>query len=187
MKKLFLLSTVLTMSMLGCGSTDGLLNTSQVTSTIDTLVLDSDVVSWVDPVTGAKSTACSPSSPAVPAADSVNVAVSSKAYSNTGTSGLSVRIEAATIIYTPANASTPPMATEYQAVGTTIANGGSVTVPVRVVSQEQKVKSWDALACKVPIYNYYTRIILDVTEIGTNKKTTTEVSMQLRMADYIDK
>jgi len=81
MKKILLLCAVLNCSLFGCGSSEGLLNTSMVTSTTDTVLLDSDVVSWVDAV-GAKATACAATSfPSIPLADSVNVTVKSTAYS----------------------------------------------------------------------------------------------------------
>jgi len=173
--------------MFGCGSTDGALSTSTVTPTIDTLVMDSDVVSWVD-AAGAKATACAATSfPATPAADSVNVVVSSKAYSNTGDQGLPIRIESATISYVPANSSTPAMAPEFQTIGMTIANGSTATIPVRVATQEQKMHLQSVLACNNTIYNYYTKITFNVTEIGTNKKTSVDSSLQLRFSDFVDK
>jgi hypothetical protein len=157
-----------------------------VTATIDTLVMDSDIVSWVD-ATGVKATACSPSIAAIPAADSVKVTIVSKPYNNTGTMASQIRIESATIIYTPANAATPAMASEIQTIGMTINNGGSAIVPIRVATQEQKILLQSALACNTPIYNYFTKIVFNITEIGTGKNTTIDASMQLRYADFIDK
>lgn len=187
MKKICLLCVVLSMWMFGCGSSDGALNTSTVTASVDTLVMDADVVSWVD-ATGAKANACvSTSFPATPVADSVNVSVVSKAYSNTGDMGLPIRIESATIAYVPANSATPAMAPEFQTIGMTIANGGTATVPVRVATQEQKIRLQSILACNNTIYNYYTKISFNVTEVGTDKKATVDASMQLRLADFIDK
>lgn len=187
MKKTILLFAVLITGLYGCGSPEGSLSTSTVTASVDTLVMDSDVVAWVD-ATGAKATACGATSfPSIPVADSVNVAIKSTAYANTGSMGLGVRVESATISYTPANSATPAMAPEYQTVGLTIANGATTTVPVRVATQEQKLRLQTALACNNTIYNYYTKISMDVTEIGTNKKSTVETAMQLRFADFIDK
>ena len=186
MKKILLLSLVLSCGFLGCGSVDGSLNTSMVTANIDTLVMDSDVVSWVD-ATGTKATACAASSiSATPAADSVNVTVVSKAYSNTGSTGLPIRVESATITYTPANSATPAMASEYQVIGMTVTNGSSASIPVRVATQEQKMRLLTALACNATIYNYYTKIILNISEIGSDKKSTVDASMQLRFADFVD-
>jgi hypothetical protein len=174
--------------MFGCGGTDGLLNTSSVTATIDTLVLDSDVVTWVD-ATGAKATYCADTSyTAIPVADSVNVTIKSTAYSNTGSTGLPIRIEKATITYVPANSLTPKMDPEYQTIGMTIANGASATIPVRVSTQEQKRNLLDRLACNPNvIYNYYTKITFDIREIGSDKKISVDADMQLRFSDYIDK
>lgn len=175
------------LAIAGCGGQSGELTTSSVTTSVDTLVMDSDVVSWVDSA-GAKTTACSLTSfPAVPAADSVNVTISSKAYSNTGSAGLRVRVNSATITYTPANSATPPMASEYQVIGGIIANGGSLSVPVRVSTQEQKLALQSALACNNNIYNYYTKITFNISEEGTDKSTTVDASMQLRFADFVDK
>jgi hypothetical protein len=190
MKKLFVVCAILCSGLFACGTTDGELKTSTVTATVDTSLLDSDVISWVD-AAGAKATACAAtSSPAIPAADSVNVTVTSKPYANTGAITSPIRIESATISYIPANSSTPPMASEYQIIGTTIANGGSASIPVRVVTQEQKRLTLTVLSSCLPappIYNYYTTITLNVLETGTDKKTTASASLQLRMHDYIDK
>ncbi len=194
--KRILLCMAFSCGFLGCGSTDGALNTSTVTATIDTHVLDSDVVSWVD-AAGVKATACVATSfRTTPAADSVNLTFVSKAASaatTTGTTtttaatGLSVRIESATINYTPANSATPAMASEYQAIGTTIASGGTVTLPIRVATHEQKALLQSTLECNGLTYKYYTNIILDITEVGTNKKTTVNTSLDLRFADFTDK
>ncbi|MDD2366207.1 MAG: hypothetical protein PHN84_08595 [Desulfuromonadaceae bacterium] len=190
MKRLLLLGGVLSLSMLGCGGsgddTVGLLATSSVNATIDTLVMDSDVVAWVDDA-GSKATACAPSFPSIPAADSVNVVIKSTAYSNTGSMGLPLRIESATITYTPANTDTPAMPPEFQAIGMTIPNGTSATIPVRVATQEQKIALYDVLACNGPIYSYHTTITFNITEIGTDKKITVSSSMSLRFSDFIDK
>lgn len=187
MKYLLLLCVVLSFLMFGCGGSDeGLLATSSVTATIDTTVLDSDVVSWVN-AAGAKATACSDTSfPATPAADSVNVTIKSTAYPG-GSSSLSLRIKSATVTYTPANSSTPPMSSEYQTVDMTIAGGGSATIPVRVSTQEQKLRLQPTLACNNSIYYYYAKISFDIAEIGSGQNVTAGSSMNLRFADFIDK
>lgn len=186
MKKL-IICLLLIVFFAGCGSVDGSLDTSMITASNDIVVLDSDVVVWVDSA-GAKATYCGSSSlPSIPAADVVNVTIASKAYSNTGSTGLPIRIDSATITYSPANISTPTMPTEFQVINTTIANGSSVTIPVRVASQEQKQSLYPSLACNGTIYNYYTKIVINVTEIGSDKKTTVETGLQLRFSDFIDK
>lgn len=188
MKKILLLGAFLSMAMFGCGGTDGLLNTSSVTATVDTLVLDSDVVTWVDS-TGAKSTYCAETSyTSIPAADSVNVAIKSTPYSTTGSTGLPIRIKSATISYTPANSATPEMPSEYQIIDMVINNGGTATIPITVATQERKRSLVDALACQPDnIYNYYTKITFEVVEIGSDKSIALDVAMQLRFSDYIDK
>jgi len=169
----------------GAGSGVASLNTTMVTATVDTLILDSDIVAWVD-ATGAKATWCgSTSIPSTPASDSVNVTVTPKAYSNTVSNALPVRVESATISYEPANTSTPPMASEYQTIGQVIQ--APLSVPVRVSSQEQKQSLFNVLACNGIIYNYYVTISINVTEVGTDKKDTVTTKMQLRFSDYLEK
>lgn len=180
MKKLLLFGVLLSMWMFGCGSTDGALSTSTVTANIDTVVLDSDIVKWTDAI------ACT--GPSIPAADSVNVTVKSTPYSNTGTMGLPVRIDMITISYAPANSATPPMQPEYQPGGIIITNGGTATVPVRVAPQEQKESLYTILACGGPIYHYFTKITLNITELGEPyRKSTVSADMALRLADFADK
>ncbi len=185
MKKISLLCVVLSFCLYGCGNTDGSLNTSYVTATVDNTLVNSDVTTWVDS-TGAKATACSPSLP-VTSADIVTATISSKAYSNTGSMASPVKIETATITYSSSDTATPAMATKYQTIGTIIANGGSTTLPVEIVSSYQKQLLQSALACTGTTYNYYVKIVFDVTETVTSKKSTAEVSLQLQLHDYIDK
>jgi len=180
MKKILLLCMVLNFLMFGCGgSSDGLLATSSVTATIDTRVMDSDIASWVD------ATACTGGS--IPAADSVNATIKSTAYPLSGSMGLSIRIKSATISYSPANSATPPMSSEFQTIGMTIDAGSSATIPVRVATQEQKIRLQSALACNSIIYKYYTKISFDIAEIGSDKSITVDSSMDLRLADFVDK
>lgn len=190
MKKLLFLCLAMSCGIYGCGSAGGgsaELKTSFVTASAKTAVLDSDVVAWVD-ATGAKATACAETSfPSTPVADSVDVDVVTKAYPNTGSVGLPIRIETATISYDPANSATPPMAPEYQTIGITVVNGATATVPIRVATQEQKIRLQPKLACTSSIYNYYTNITLNISEIGSNTKSSVSTSMQLRLADFIDK
>jgi hypothetical protein len=172
----------------GGGSTE--LRTSYVTANALTAVLDADVVTWVDSA-GVKATACAAtSSPRTPAADSVDVSVVSTLFTSSGTSSvtnaLPIRIESATVSYTPANLTTPAMASEFQTVGMILQSGATATVPVRILTQEQKMRLQSTLACNATIYNYYTTITLNVTEIGSNAHGSATTSMQLRMADFID-
>lgn len=184
MKKILLLCVLLSAFIYGCGgSSEGLLATSSVTSSIDTLVLDSDVAKWADAATACKDNV----SPTTPAADSVNVTIKSTAYPTSGSTSLSLRIKSATITYMPANSTTPPMGAEYQSVGMTIAGGSSAAIPVRVATQEQKLRLQPALACNNTIYKYYTKITFDIAEIGSDQSITVDSSMDLRFADFIDK
>lgn len=190
MKKFFILYALILAGIYGCGSnllgsTPGGLSTSVVTATATTSILDSDVANWKD--VALCSTDVTAAGLTIPAADSVDISFSSKAYSNTGSMGLPVLVESATVSYTPANVSTPPMASEYQTIGMTVANGATATIPVRVSTQEQKSALLSALACGGPIYNYYTTITLHVSEIGTDKTASISTKMQLRIADFIDK
>lgn len=187
MKKIYFLSMLLSISLIGCGGDDGMLATQSLMATVDTSVMDSDIVVWVDS-TGAKTTACSATSlPSIPVADSVNVAIKSTANSNNGSISSPIRIESATITYTPANSSTPAMVSEFQTINMIVANGSTATIPVRVSTQEQKSALYSALACNSNIYNYYTTFTFNITEIGSDKKISLSTSMQLRFADFIDK
>jgi hypothetical protein len=180
MKKIFLMCVVLSVLQFGCGSTDGLLATSSVSGSLDILTLDSDIIKWTT-----QATCTGPTT--TPAADSVNVTVLSKANPNTGTSGLPIRINQIRIIYTPANTATPPLATEYQAINAQVVNGASISIPVRIATIEQKSNFQSVLQCGGPVYKYYVTILVDVSEIGSDKNQTIDLKMDLRFADFIDK
>lgn len=186
MKKNIMIFMVVSCGLFGCGSTEGTLNTTMASATVDKIDVDSDVVSWVTD-TGAKATACAATSfPATPAADSVNVTASFTPYANSTGNDLSVRVESATITYTPANAVSPAISPVYQIIGQVVQPGGTLTMPIRVAPQEQKILFQTALACTSTIYNYYVNISLNVSEIG-GKKSTITTAMQLRFADFVDK
>lgn len=164
----------------GGGSSE--LKTSYVTADVSTAVLDSDVIAWGDSV------CVEGSNTTTPEADSVDVTVTSVPYpDNIGTKSLPIRIDSVTISYAPANSATPAMPSEHQVIGTTIANGSSATIPVRVATQEQKIRLQPKLACSSIIYNYYTTLTFHLIEIGTDKTGDVSTSMQLRYADFVDK
>ncbi|OGU14422.1 MAG: hypothetical protein A2076_16815 [Geobacteraceae bacterium GWC2_53_11] len=189
MKVKFIIYAVLACGLFGCGSTDNtLLNTTTASVTVDKLDMESDIVSWVD-AKSAKATACVATSyKAIPPADSVNVTAAFTPYANSDGNNLAVRIEKATIIYTPANAVSPALATEYQYVNQVVQAGKSLPISIRVATQEQKQAFVPILACDVSsaIYKYYVTIILDVTEIG-GKTSNISTGMTLRFSDYVDK
>lgn len=163
----------------GGGSSE--LKTSYVTADVGTAVLDSDVIAWGE-------TVCVEGDVSTPAADSVDAIITSIPYpDNIGTKSLPIRVDSVTISYTPANSATPAMPSEYQVIGTTIANGSSATIPVRVATQEQKIRLQPKLACSSIIYNYYTTLTFHLIEIGTDKTGDVSTSMQLRYADFVDK
>lgn len=179
-----ILAVVLMVGLLqSCGGSSGggsgELKTSYATADVTTAVLDSDVIGDDVCVDGTVST---------PAADSVNVTVKSIPYpDNIGTKSLPIRIDSVTISYAPGNSATPTLPPEYQVIGTTIANGSSATIPVRVATQEQKIQMQPRLACNSVIYNYYTTITFHLIEIGTDETSDVSTSMQLRYANFVDK
>lgn len=178
MRRLFILSIIAAIIMTGCGSTEGTLNTSMATATLGTVLLDSDVAKWTSgpPVCTGGST---------PAPDDVNATVTVTSYANSTGKSLPVRIEKATIYYTPANSVTPSISPVYQAIGQVVQPGSSLTIPVRVATTELKEQFQPTLACASPIYNYYVNVVFDLSEIG-GKSTSITTSMQLRFADWID-
>ncbi len=174
-------------SLSGCGSDTGGLATSSLSATTTTGILDSDVANWVDSTTNAKSTTWT-GSYTIPAADSVNVTVQSTAYtssSGTATTPLPVQIDSATITFSPADSLSPAIQTQYQVLGSVL-SGGSVSIPVRVVSQELKQVLAPALANNSIIYNYYVTIALHVTENGAGKSATVSTKLQVYISDFIN-
>jgi len=170
---LMMLSALLIVS--GCGGGEGgsaELKTSHVTASVTTANLDSDVKT----IAGG-----------VPPADSVDVQVVSTTFPNPGTTRLDLRVNSATISYTPANADTPPLATITQAMGNILSNGGSLSVPVRVVTQEQKILFFNAFDGNSKIYNYNTNITLHISEIGTGASVSVQTATQVRISNFVDR
>jgi hypothetical protein len=172
----------------GCGGDSGggtaMLATSYISASVGSSSIDSDVVAWVD-ATGAKTTACTGFT-STPAPNSVDVTVLSSAYASTGSSSLPVRIASSTVTFTPTSVASPAIQPLPQTIGTVLTTPGSVTIPVRIVTTEQKRAFMPALACSNIVYNYYVTITLQLEEIGTSKTGTVSTSLQLRLSDYID-
>lgn len=185
------LFNILGVVLLGCvlqscggdsGGGSGELKTSYATANVSTAVLDADVIGW-------GGTVCVEGNVSTPEADSVDVTVTSVPYPDNinGTKNLPIRIDSVTISYAPANSATPAMPSEYQVIGTTIENGSSATIPVRVATLEQKIRLQPKLACSNIIYNYYTTLTFHLIEIGTDETSDVSTAMQLRYADFVDK
>lgn len=187
MKKLFLIYAALCLLASGCGEADGTLNTSLIDAKSASLLIDSDIILWFQADGTTKAATCPGAVARTPAADETNVTITSTPYASTTGTALPVRVNSATIYYTPVDPATmPAIAPVSQILGQVVPAGGSMTLPIRVATQEQKDAFFSALACNGSIYNYYVTIVFSVTEIG-GKSSTISTALQLRFADYADK
>ena len=206
------LITFAALTLIGCGAPNSsgvaVFKTSTVSASIDKVVLESDTRSWVDSTSGAKVISCTTAGAkaTIPPSDNVNVTITATGFEKTNTTrdpltgglpvkSLPVLVEKATITYAPANAGAAlhPLPTQFRSFGQVInisqtvdPPSGSLVVPISVVPTEMK-QSLTALECSSDIYNYYVTIAVDVTEVGTNTRSTIETKMTLWLSDYIDK
>lgn len=180
----------------GCGGSSGGatdLNTVSVTATSASTNIDGDVASNVTPVDTNGDGVLDSYTYSIPAADSVDVTVKST-VNTTGTSSSNIRVESVAVTYVrkyttaPSNTAVPVIATRVDSLGQIIAPGGSVTIPVRVVTQEMKIAYADALVTHFgDIYAYDVTLTFNITEVSTGKTGTVSTSLVVRLADFADK
>ena len=181
-------------SLTGCGSDVGggaaLLATSYITATPSSGIINSDVATWINYSSGAKSTQWTGWT-TTPAADVVNLTVQSSAYTassgSNSTAPLPVRIASATVTFSTADSASRAIPTQYQSIGTNIPSAGSVVVPIEMVSQNLKQWLGTYLDNTSTYYRYNATITLNLIEIGTGKTGAVSTALRVNIADYIDK
>lgn len=180
----------------GCGGSSGGaadLNTVSVTATSASTNIDGDVASNVTQVDTNGDGVLDGYTYSIPAANSVDVAVKST-VNTTGTSVSSnIRVESVAVTYVrkyataPSGTAVPIIATRVDSLGQIIVPGGSVTIPVRVVTQEMKIAYADALIQNFgDIYAYDVTLTFNVVEVSTGKTGTVSTSLVVRMANFAD-
>lgn len=125
--------------------------------------------------------------------DLVNVTVTSTANIATGTS-LPLMLQKATIIFEPADDyKSPLLASRYSQTfqnlnGTFLPVGGSVSIPVEVVTHELKEYLGTVMVCQAysPVYSYNVTISIDAEEQGTGKTGSMSAGMTVRFYDFAD-
>jgi hypothetical protein len=122
-------------------------------------------------------------------ADSVDFTFTSKVYTGV-TTGLPVAIDSYTIEYVAnpsASTSTPvPVVASVSGsiLGQTISPGGSLTVPVNVVTIPIK-ESIAISRCVGPLYSYYALVRFSAVEVGTGTRSTIgPISLNINIADF---
>jgi hypothetical protein len=188
MKKILLLGIFLASAVNGCGGAGSgatELKTSYVTASARSASLDADVVKYVDPLLG-----CVPGNVTIPPLDTVTVDVASTPYPGSDVRKLPIRINSATVTYSPIPYSgyvTPPIEPDIQQfAGITLPYGTTYALPVTVLRQSQKEIFINEL-CAGPTYHYNVSILINVSEIGTDADGTAETAMQLNVANFADK
>lgn len=181
LRKLFFVAV--TMLIVSCGDgggTTGKLTTSYVTASPATVIVDADVADW----NGA--TACAATSTPTIEPNDINVVLVSVPYPNTGSNGLKVIVQSVSIVYQAANSITPALTTEYATPGTVIPFNGSITIPVRVASHEQKLSYLSSLICSTIMYHYYATVTFHLKEDGSGNTADVSTKIDVRFADFAD-
>ncbi|GAM07840.1 hypothetical protein OR1_00109 [Geobacter sp. OR-1] len=118
------------------------------------------------------------------ATEFVNVDVASAQQISTG-KALDVRVNSATISYTPASSTSPPIQNQYVAIGTTLPAGGSISIPIPVALREVKLDLMNKglLPCSTTIYKYHVTVSFEAVEIGTGSTMYPTANMTASFAD----
>jgi hypothetical protein len=96
-----------------------------------------------------------------------------------------VVIDSVIITYTPATTGTPGLGTLSQAVGLQAALGSSVTIPVRVATQAQKMSATlSALICTNTIYSYRATMVFNCHYLVSGNTFQGSTWMNLNFADF---
>lgn len=175
--------------LFGCGGDAGgggaVYDTVIVTASSGTALLDSDVAKHSDVtncgVSGTDTITISP--------DDVDVTINSSTIPNLPefVTASRVRLDKVTIIFSPADTSSPLLPTQYQTLGQYVEPGGSATVPVRVASQELKSgATLSGLVCTNTTYSYYVTLRFEGVEINTDQRETFETTLNVKFSDFVD-
>lgn len=180
-----LLSTVFLWGCGGGGGGGAVYNTVTVTASSDTTLLDSDVAKHSDVtncgVSGTDTITISP--------DDVDVTINSSTIPNLPefVTASRVRLDKVTVIFSPANPTSPALPQQNYTLGTYVEPGGSATVPVRVASQELKSgNTLSALVCTNTTYSYYVILKFEGVEIDTDQRETFETTLNVKFSDFVD-
>ncbi len=182
-------------SIQSCGSEDtggvSVFKTVTAIATVDSTSnpLLADIATW----TG---TPCATGSTYAVTDKVVNFTIVSTKGSSGGTAS-PLMLQRATIAFSPADTLTqtfaplPPLySPAYQSLlGYTVPAGGSLVVPVEVVTHALKEFFGPTLVCtgNTSIYNYNVVITFDATEVTTGKNGQISAGMTVRFADFADK
>ncbi|MCM0083681.1 hypothetical protein L4X63_19010 [Geomonas sp. Red32] len=198
-----LIGTLAAVALTSCGDSKaagvGQFATVYATATSPGVPLDSDEATWVDATTQSKAQACLATSVPHFASDDVNYSVTSTAWTsgNTGqtnpTSASDLMIQKVILTLTPDDSTTPALPAVYQTQfltsGIVVPAGSTVSVPVRIVSQELKTFLSNDLLCTGLMYKYRATVSFEAVEVNTNKVATITVPgfVLIRLTDFTDK
>jgi hypothetical protein len=192
MNKNLLLATVMAFCISGCGSSNGggtaFFNTVNVTANVDSTktTLFSDLAKWAD-----KNAICDGVQSPTNISDQVNFTIKSTVSISSGQAS-NIMLQKATVVFTPADTQSPALpalyATSYlPLVGQSVPAGGTLTVPVEVVSHNLKSYFYPTAVCRnVPVYMYNVQVVFDAIEANTGKSGTVSAAMVVKIADFAD-
>ncbi|GFO55189.1 hypothetical protein GMSM_21960 [Geomonas sp. Red276] len=197
------IGTLAAIALTSCGDSKaagvGQFATVYATATSPGVPLDSDVASWVDATSGSKAQPCLTNSVPHFLPDDVNYNVTSTAWSsgNTGqanpTAASDLLIQKIILTLTPDDSTTPALPavyqTQYMTSGFLVAAGSTVSIPVRLVSQELKIFLSNDLLCTGLMYKYRATVSFEAVEVNTNKVATITAPgfVLVRLTDFTDK
>ncbi|ABQ26005.1 hypothetical protein [Geotalea uraniireducens] len=170
-------------SDLGGGSSE--FNSVFLTSNIGESIVESDIAKHK----AAPDFCTSTDDISIPAAETVDIDVTSNVYPNNSNAGLlsSVEIKSATISYSPVTSNIPVIPVQYEPLGVTIAPGATATIPITVAKMEIKQSLFNALVCTGTIFSYYVTIKIDALETKTGKTASFEKILTVSFSDWVDK
>jgi len=176
----------------GCGGGTGgggtVYNTVILTASSGTTLLDSDVAKHSKASTDAEF--CAPTDTITIEPNDVDVTINSTTIPNLPSfvTASRVRLDRVTVIFSPANATSPALPQQNYTLGSYVEPGGSATVPVRVASQALKQgNTLSALQCTNKIYRYYVTLRFEGVEINTDQRETFETTLNVNFSDFVDK
>jgi len=183
-----LLSALLLAVLLSCGtSSNGEFDYGSATATVDSAKnpLLADLAKWAGAPCNAALT------PTI-SNEIVNFTLATTANNQNGSTH-PVVLKKATITFSPADTQSPALPALYSPIyqnlnGYTIPVGGTLTVPLEIVTHNLKQYLTPTLVCQgnSSTYSYNVTIAFDAVEQVSEKSGSIPASMTVRLADFVD-
>ena len=179
--------TIIVGFILACGGEiEGQLSTVQVGVSVEQSSVDADTAFWVD---RNGDNVCD-TYYIYPTNVNIRVDVNPRSDLPQGVTPSPTEVELIEIIYNRANTQSPQISPEYRVVSAMVYPEGSITIPVEILSQDQKrnfINNYLVIRTNpsMPIYTYYVTLKVRIREVFSGDAITVERTIFMQVSDFL--